>query len=83
MAKAKNIKIIKNEEAPETPQILAASIIKISEAMERLAMPGGLDNDGIAALLLNMRGMSQVSRNSVMLVLENLPKLKSYYVRKG
>ena len=82
MNKAQNIKIIKNEENPETPELLAASLIKISDAMEKLSSVGNLDNDALAALLLNMKGMSQVNRTSVMLVLENLPKLKGYYIRK-
>ena len=82
MGKAQNIKIIKNEEHPETPEILAASLIKISEAFEKLSQKGNLDNDAIAALLKNMRGCSQLNKEDILLVLENLPKLKGYYIRK-
>ena len=51
-----NIKVIKNEENPETPELLAASLIKISDAMEKLRQKGNLDDDAIAALVVNMRG---------------------------
>lgn len=78
-----NIKVIKDKENPETPEILAASLIKIGEAMEKLTKtPGGLDNDGIAALVCNMKGMSQLKKNDVLLVLDGLSRLKSYYFRK-
>lgn len=80
--KAKNIKIIKNEENPETPELLASSLIKISEAFEKLSGKGNLNNDALAALLKNMRGCSQLSKEDILLVLENLPKLKGYYIRK-
>jgi len=78
-----NVRVIKDEVNPETPEILAASLIQIGEAMERLTKrPGGLDNDGIVALVCNMRGMSGVSKADVKLVLESLGRLKSYYIRK-
>lgn len=78
-----NIKIIKDPINPETPEILAASIIKIGEAMEKLTkLPGGLDNDGIAALVMNMKGMSHLNKSEVLLVLDGLSRLKSYYIRK-
>lgn len=80
--KHQNIKVIKNEEKPETPEILAASLIKISDAFEALRGKGNLDDDAIACLLKNMRGMNEVSKNDIKLVLGNLPRLKSYYIRK-
>lgn len=64
--KASNIKIIKNEENPETPEILAASLIKISNAFEQLRKPGGLDDDAICALLKNMKGMTEVSKKMIL-----------------
>lgn len=78
-----NIKVIKNEENPETPEILAASLIKIGEAMEKLQQKGGLDDDAIAALVMNMKGMSgNVNKSQVRLVMDGLARLKSYYIRK-
>lgn len=78
-----NIKVIKNEEKPETPEILAESLIKIGEAMERLQQKGGLDDDAISALIVNMKGMvGKVSKSDVRLVIDGLARLKSYYIRK-
>lgn len=78
-----NIRVIKDQENPETPEILAASLIKIGEAMERLTRAkGGLTQDGIAALVCNLSGMSQIRKTDVILVLEGLDRLKSYYIRK-
>lgn len=80
--KAQNIKVIKDAEKPETPEILASALITISEAFEKLSGKGNLDNDAIACLLKNMRGASALRKEDILLVLENLPKLKGYYIRK-
>lgn len=78
-----NIKVIKNEENPETPEILAEALIKIGDAMERLQQKGGLDDDAISALIVNMKGMAgKVSKGDVRLVMDGLARLKSYYIRK-
>jgi len=78
-----NIKVIKNEEKPETPEILAESLIKISDAMEKLQQKGGLDDDAISVLIVNMKGMAgKISKSEVRLVINGLARLKSYYIRK-
>lgn len=78
-----NIRVIKNEENPETPEILAAALIKIGDAMEKLQQKGGLNDDAIAALIVNMSGMQgKVTKGSVRLVMDGLSRLKSYYIRK-
>lgn len=82
MPKAQNIKVIKDELKPETPEILAASLIQISDAMVRLAGKGNLDNKAIAVLVRSMPNSSHLSTQDILLVLENLPKLKGYYIRK-
>ena len=78
-----NVKVIKNEENPETPEILAASLIKIGEAMEKLMKEkGGISRDGIAALVVNMSGMQgKVGKRDVLFVMDALNRLKSYYIR--
>jgi hypothetical protein len=77
---ARNIKVIKNEENPETPEVLAASIIKVAEAFESLlATP--LKEHGIIALLKDMPGMQIVGKREIKLILSNLKKLRSYYVK--
>jgi len=79
---AKNIKVLKNEANPETPEILAASIIKIADAFDRLMSKKELTDKAIIALLKDMPGMAQVSRREIRLVLDNLKRLKGYYVRE-
>lgn len=84
MPKAKNIRIVKNEENPETPEILAASLISIANALSRLiGAEDGLEPRAITALLAAMPGMSHIRKDDITLVIENITKLKSYYVRKA
>lgn len=75
----RNVKIKRDEENPETPEVLAASIIKIASAFEQL-MSSELRQDALVALLSNMRGMHTVGKREITLVLDNLKKLKSYYI---
>ena len=78
---AKNIKVVKNEENPETPEVLAASIIQIASAFEKLMATKTLTDRAILALLKDMPGMQLVGKTEIRLVLENLKRLKGYYVR--
>lgn len=78
--KAQNVKVIKNEEKPETPEILAESIIHISKGFERLTAQG-LTRNAIVVLLQGMPG-TYISKLSIETILDNLPKLASYYVKK-
>jgi hypothetical protein len=78
---SKNIKVLKNEANPETPEILAASIIKIADAFERLMSTKELADHAIVALLKDMPGMQNVGKTEIRLVLDNLKRLKGYYVR--
>jgi hypothetical protein len=79
--KASNVRVIKNEDEPETPEILASSILKISEGFMTLKKVG-LTDRAIATLLKGMTGMNDVPVSAIYLVLANLPKLSSYYIRK-
>lgn len=79
--KARNIRVIKDAENPETPEILAASIIRISEGFKAMKRDG-LTDEALIALLKGMKGMSHVKQDDIALVLENLPKLSSYYIKK-
>lgn len=79
---ARNIKVIKNQENPESPEVLASSLIKIADAFEKLLAGGELNEFAIIALLKDMPGMQSVGKTEIRLVLQNLKKLKSYYVRK-
>lgn len=77
---ARNIKVIKNEENPETPEVLASAIIKIGDAFEKL-MATPLKQHGIISLLKDMPGMQEVGKTQIRLVLENMKKLRSYYIK--
>jgi hypothetical protein len=77
---ARNIKVIKNKESPETPEVLAASIIKIADALEKL-MTKELKQAALVALIRDMPGMQGIGKGEVGLILDNLKKLKSYYIR--
>lgn len=79
---ARNVKIIKNEFDPETPEVLAASLIKIGAALEVLMSTKVLTDHAIVVLLKGMPGMATVGTREIGLVIENIRKLKSYYVRK-
>lgn len=79
--KAQNIKVIKNEEKPETPEILASAIIQISEGFKTF-LNSSLTQRAVITLLLDLPDpRNKVSRSEVELILNNLPKLSSYYVK--
>ncbi len=78
--KAQNVKVIKNSEKPETPEVLADSIIRISEGFKSLVSQG-LSRRAIVVLIQGMPGVS-LSRHDIEVVLDNLPKLASYYIFK-
>jgi len=78
----KNVKVRKDEINPETPEILAASIIKIADAFERLMSSKELTDRAIIALLKDMPGMTVVGKTEIKIVLNNLKRLKGYYVRE-
>ncbi|MDE2233907.1 MAG: hypothetical protein KGJ90_07445, partial [Patescibacteria group bacterium] len=59
---ARNIKVKKNEENPETPEVMAASIITIADAFEKLMMSGKLEQRAIVALLKDMPGMQAIGK---------------------
>lgn len=77
-----NIKVVKSQNEPESPEILASSLIKIANAFEKLLVKGELNEFAIVALLRAMPGMQQVGKREIELVLHNLKRLKSYYIRK-
>lgn len=83
--KQQNIRVIKDPVNPETPEVLAASLIKIADGFERLmGAKEGLTQAAIVALLMGMPEVKRVSNaTEVALILDNLAKLKGYYVRKA
>jgi hypothetical protein len=77
---SRNIKVIKNEENPETPEVLAASIIQIGSAFEKL-LNTELTERAVVALLKDMPGMQNIGKTEIRLVLSNLKRLKGYYIK--
>lgn len=75
-----SIKIKKNEENPETPEVLAESIIRIDDSFEKL-LSTRLKQRAIVALLKGMPGMTTVSKTEIDFILDNLKTLKGYYLR--
>ena len=74
------IKIKKDEENPESVELLAKSIIQVSEASENL-LNGPLKKDTIVLLLHSMIGANNINKTQIKLVLENLPRLKAWYLK--
>ena len=80
--KAQNIKVIKNEQKPETPEILAEALISIGNGFQTF-LNSKLTQRAVITLLLDMPELrSKISRSEVELVLNNLPKLASFYIKK-
>ncbi len=74
-----NAKVIKSD-PPESTELMAASIVRISNAMQKLlSEPGGLTSEAIV-LLLN--DYTKVGKPDIRAILKALPQLKGYYCRK-
>lgn len=71
------IKLVKDEIEPEPTEIIAASIVRISDGFERL-VKSGLNERALCILLKDMTGisMADISR-----VLTALPDLKKQFTR--
>lgn len=77
-----SIKIKKNKENPETPEVLADAILRIADGFEKL-LKTNLNDNAIVQLLMGMPGMSgQLTKSQIKLVLKNLKILKDYYLIK-
>ncbi len=75
-----NIKIKKNEENPESKEVLAEAIIKIASGFEQL-LNTQLKEQAIVQLLMGMSGMAGVSKSQITLILGNLKRLKAWYIK--
>ena len=75
-----NIKIKKNEENPESAELLAQSIIQVAEGFEKL-LKTPLTQRALIVLLHDGIGAGKISKAQIKLVLEALPRLKGWYVK--
>lgn len=71
------IKVLKNKEQPESKEVLAEAIIRISESMEELAA-SGLNRKAIIALI---NDDTKLGKGCIETVLDSLTRLKGWYCR--
>jgi len=76
----KQIKIVKDEFNPESTELLAKSIIQVSEASKSL-LGSGLNQRALIVLLLDMIGAGKITKSQIKLVLDNLPRLRAWYIK--
>lgn len=76
-----SIKIKKNEENPESVELLAESIIKVAEGFEKL-LNSRLTQRAYEVLLQDGIGQAKISKSQIRLVLQALPRLKGWYLKK-
>jgi hypothetical protein len=77
----RSIRIKKNEENPEGADLLAKSVIQVADGFQKvLGTP--LTERGIVALLHDGIGHSKITRKQIQLVIEALPRLKGWYIKK-
>ena len=77
----KNIKIVKTEGAEESTELLAQSIIQVSDGFQKV-LNGSLGQRALIVLLHDGIGGSKISKGQIKLVLDNMPRLKAWYVKK-
>lgn len=75
-----NIKIKKDEENPESVELLAKSIIQVAEGFEKV-LNSPLNEDALVLLLQNIIGITKINKSQIKLVLKALPRLKAWYIK--
>jgi len=75
------IKIVKNEEAPESAELLAKSIVEVAEGFSKL-QKSALTQRAIVVLLQDGIGQGKITKEQIRLVLDNLPRLKAWYIKQ-
>lgn len=76
-----NVRIKKSDENPESAELLAQSIIQVAEGFEKiLATP--LSKRGLVVLLHDGIGVSKITKGQIELVIDALPRLKGWYIKK-
>lgn len=80
-AKIKLIEDPENPNAPPTLEVMAEAIVKISEAAKKL-MNSGLSEKALIILLHHGIGASYISKRQIEYVLDALPDLKNWCVKK-
>lgn len=76
-----HIKVKKDEETPESVELLAKSIIQVAEGFEKF-LNSSLNQRALEVLLHDGIGTAKITKSQIRLVLEALPRLKGWYIRK-
>ena len=76
-----NIKIKKDEENPESAELLAQSIIQVANGFEKI-LSSGITQRGLIVLLRDGIGWNKITNDQIEMVLTALPRLKGWYVKK-
>lgn len=79
--KKQTITIKTNEENPESIELIAQSIIQVSEAFEKINR-SPLKRKAIVLLIQDAIGATKIGKKEIELVLDYAPKLKDYYVKE-
>ncbi len=77
----RTIKIKKNEERPESVELLAQSIIQVAKGFE-LVLNSQLTQRALIVLIHDAIGQAKITKSQIRLVLEALPRLKAWYIKK-
>ncbi len=71
---------VKKSDPPESTEILASAIIKISEGMDKLINnPGGLKEE---TLIILLQDATKVGKGNIRNILRALPRLRGWYCKK-
>lgn len=77
----KNIKIKKDEVEPESVELLAKSVIQVAEGFQKI-LGSPLTQRALIVLLQDGIGQGKISKSQIKLVLEALPRLKAWYIKR-
>ena len=75
-----NIKIKKDEDNPESVELLAQSIVKVADGFDRL-LKSSLHERAYLTLLHDYIGAGKINKKQISLVLKALPRLKAWYIK--
>ena len=76
------IKMVKDADNPEPIELLAKSVIQVSDGFKAVlnASPR-LNERALVVLLQDLIGAGNITKTQIKLVLDNLPRLKAWYVK--
>ena len=76
-----NIKMVKDSENPESLELLASSVVRVADGFEKL-LNSSLHERAYLTLLHDYIGAGKITKKQIKLVLDSLPRLKSWYIKK-